>query len=1188
MPDVWDQFPDHPAVAQAKSPDPWDQFPDHPDSEAAMNAMVQRGEARLAAQNPPNLANLPAQLATPTRPAPRPQSQASQAPQGALGNLFNSAISGAVEPLSNLLIRGLGEAGIVTPERAQEAINVHPLPSDPNRISGIIGGGLGQVAQAMTGPAALPIMTASAGENAIENVTNEAAQGRNVSNAGAIADVAGQAAIAAVMAKLAPGQKANAAIIKSLAPQFKNAALDSIKNTLISSGVHIGEAELQNLASNAVTKYTGVNPEQDLTAGSKEAAIQGGLMGGVGQAIHEVTKSPAPKTEQTPKIPEQIPNKTEQPVRVEQLSHPAELPDAKAVADWYGKTFNASPESAAPIEALASMHPGKFKLVDVPVDKIDPNTILEGDKNQAKIDAIKAMSPEDRAKLPPLIAVGDGEKLMIADGTHRLNAAREAGDKTVKAYVPEEFANKPEMLKRFIAGEPNPQAIEENRANQAVVDKLKAAQPPTEPTDSTAVQTKYRPGAEELLTPIIRQMEDINKPAAGRVFEAEFEARKLGAERQAEFDPYAKQLQNYFGKNPDPRTNKAYYEVMKAVHEGDIDRAKSYLPEELHPALDKAVEMSQEILNDRKAEGIKTPELENHVHMQIRDYKAMNKAFGKEIPGPIKEAWDAEMARTNKPLTEERKVEIANDVLNGIGPQVPGRTKPGFEKSRGAVNMTPEMAAHYKPFWQSQHEYIARATEDTERTKLMGQDFTDPNSSIGSIITDEINAGHMNGEDAAKFKDLLQTHLMTKGMAGGWRTAKDIVHLGTLTQVGTALKNIADVGLTAYKYGLKNTAKAAKLVFTKNDHAIMARELGLDDQGHDFRDVGKLGQAVNKALKWSGMLKLDIFTKDVRLNAANEKFKQQVSTPEGEAAFAKEHQDFLGSGYAQTVAALKAGEKNWFTQKLAAHELSKTQPLYKLNMTPAQSKSTGLGRLMYALKPYMLHQLDFMRRDIGRDLVTPGTRAQGLKKLAHFTAMSVAAGMGVNAANNLLNNKHPDLSEQVADGFLGLLNLSTQGFKSAKSDPGAFVQKLLGAPTPFLNDVVKDVSGPWKSKSQRVFQNGKWTKSTQRSFSGLHLIRALPVIGQIAYNWTPLGAGYYTEADQAKKEYRATLETLKNQAEDAHASGDQETAQVLLEQYNQAAKGDPDKKLKPISLRNLVKAEQSSIVHQKKQASKRP
>lgn len=83
---------------------------------------------------------------------------------------------------------------------------------------------------------------------------------------------------------------------------------------------------------------------------------------------------------------------------------------------------------------------GPFVVAEVPVDQINENVVMQGgDVDQEKLDTAK-MFIEAGSPVPPVVAAVSGNELLIADGTHRLLAAREAGQKTIMAVVPQDYA----------------------------------------------------------------------------------------------------------------------------------------------------------------------------------------------------------------------------------------------------------------------------------------------------------------------------------------------------------------------------------------------------------------------------------------------------------------------------------------------------------------------------------------------------------------------------------------------------------------------------------------------------------------------------------------------------------------------------------------------------------------------------
>lgn len=168
----------------------------------------------------------------------------------------------------------------------------------------------------------------------------------------------------------------------------------------------------------------------------------------------ETTPAPTPATAEKTSEPTPAP---------EGQKHPPTLDNAAAVGKWYGDTFN-DKANASTIEALASMSGDqKYVLADVDPSKVNPSNLMEGDKDQSKVDAIAALTPEQRADLPPTILAGAGNDLLVADGSHRTMGAQQAGDKTMRAYVPESHIGKPGVT-----------AIEQAKAATSRIDQQRA------------------------------------------------------------------------------------------------------------------------------------------------------------------------------------------------------------------------------------------------------------------------------------------------------------------------------------------------------------------------------------------------------------------------------------------------------------------------------------------------------------------------------------------------------------------------------------------------------------------------------------------------------------------------------------------------------------------------------------------
>jgi hypothetical protein len=475
---------------------------------------------------------------------------------------------------------------------------------------------------------------------------------------------------------------------------------------------------------------------------------------------------------------------TTSPKPSEPLTYPRTLENSKAVGDWYGKQFN-DDANAGMIQTLASQSEGKYVLADVPADKLDPMDTMPGDTKADKVEAINKLTPEEKAKLPPAIAIGDGDKLLIADGGHRATAAQAEG-RPVRAYVPESYIGKHGItaVEEITAKKPLSQVP---RLPEPVKGPGEPAKLPELPTGSrgwTYKQMKFwadkngydTSGPASILTlrrslkkqvvgetytpraktvkavteaaPIVRQeiakVPNINgtqhKPFLPRSVE-EFVTPISSRVRDISPPMFDRLMKMEFdtgvareGLKRDllPKaTNVAealggkespqYGAFKLAVLNGEFEKAKSLLPDKLHGDFDAFASTFKNLLDNQKAAGVKIGDL--GPTYWPRHIKDY-KAFDAEFgdkSGLFEDAFDLARKTRGHPLTADEKAEIANSVLQGFGPRKPGSYGPANARERSIEKLTPEQAAHYLDPFESAFRYVDSATYAAERSKFLGR-----------------------------------------------------------------------------------------------------------------------------------------------------------------------------------------------------------------------------------------------------------------------------------------------------------------------------------------------------------------------------------------------------------------------------------------------------------------------------------
>jgi hypothetical protein len=259
--------------------------------------------ALLASLHPPHHDKLMPLSGVPNNPVASggpttEQAQTAANSYGTTSNFIRGIAGGVLNPVDRLITRAAGaipsRQGLVGDEGDRGAISRDELATqgpainyDPSRPSGAFGGGIGQFAQMALAPELAPwTMGAEGAESAQTEVEAERAAGHDVSGWQQAADIAGHGGLNAGMALLAPGGAASKELI-GLTPTLENAGLNALKNVGIASAVGYPEGAAQQIAGNALTKYTGVNPDQALIEGANQAGLVNTLGAGVGQGLHE-------------------------------------------------------------------------------------------------------------------------------------------------------------------------------------------------------------------------------------------------------------------------------------------------------------------------------------------------------------------------------------------------------------------------------------------------------------------------------------------------------------------------------------------------------------------------------------------------------------------------------------------------------------------------------------------------------------------------------------------------------------------------------------------------------------------------------------------------------------------------------------------------------------------------------------
>lgn len=358
-----------------------------------------------------------------------------------------------------------------------------------------------------------------------------------------------------------------------------------------------------------------------------------------------------------------------------------------------------------------------------------------------------------------------------------------------------------------------------------------------------------------------------------------------------------------------------------------------------------------------------------------------------------------------------------------------------------------------------------------QRVKEMGFLTDDPK--VNKQILDAIESVFFRGD--------------TSSWNAIYRTATNIM---TINSFFSALSNLGDLALTLYNYGFKNTMSAIKDVAVK-DAPITSQDLGIVDLYEEFKSDGtKLKKIFNWTMKWSGFQYLDMFTKEVNIQASLLNAKENLQKGgDAEAQLIDKCYMYMG-GDEEAANALISNilNNNWKdpdVKLFAFNELSNQQPITKLEVPEFYNRYPQF-RALYLYKTFAVKQLNFAYTNIISEIKK--NPKEGFKKLIRFMAWLLAVGVTKDVIADMLKGKEINLTDSAMFSITSFFFLNEYNYYTFKNKGAAIgVFHLVMPPIPLLAEISSDV---------KKIYNGKL-----KNPMGMQVVKGVPVIGKPFYYW---------------------------------------------------------------------------------------
>ena len=403
----------------------------------------------------------------------------------------------------------------------------------------------------------------------------------------------------------------------------------------------------------------------------------------------------------------------------------------------------------------------------------------------------------------------------------------------------------------------------------------------------------------------------------------------------------------------------------------------------------------------------------------VKDRDGLFKAIGKKDSDSLKDLLtkaNAESIKKNgRPLSQIEESSLINQALF-----VDKRAnQPGWSKNRGIEEITPELLQYYATPAESIHTYIRSAVQDIEKAKFFGRyaknmpkgqfEFLDTDRSINNMLAEEIKSGELTHEQANEIADILKARF-GKGEVSEVeliRNIKNVGNIGLLGNLWSASSQLADVALQVHVQSLTSTLRSVTKQLTGRS-IISVKDLGLVDHiSEEFAGQLRTTRWFNNFAKVSLFSGMDKFGKNTALNAALIRAKGLAASDSGQLKLANKYHDMFGDDFQKLVSELKAGKVTDLTREYAWLELSRTQPISRLEMPVAYLNNPNL-RTFWWLKSFTVKQFDLLRRDAYNE-IKKGNVGKGLKNLVSAGVAMGVGGAGTQIVKDWMLGRDPKL-----------------------------------------------------------------------------------------------------------------------------------------------------------------------------------
>ncbi len=498
-------------------------------------------------------------------------------------------------------------------------------------------------------------------------------------------------------------------------------------------------------------------------------------------------------------------------------------------------------------------------------------------------------------------------------------------------------------------------------------------------------------------------------------------------------------------------------------------------------ALTDYISGAVQMIENKKYFGRETKELQNLRKMvanretTIADYKAME---------PKEAKWKEIKARNYKIGAVEAQIR------NTYDKDVKAELQDRKTKLEAEVEFLRNRRAE-----QVKEIAINRMEVELAQVKKEVDDLADSKieNSVGNLLLEMAEQGKISHTQELRLKELLLARFSNQGLGNEFlRLLRDGGYIWTLGNFESAITQFGDLGTSAYKNGLWNTAfEYVKAWQGKSE--ITINDLGLEKiiQDGGYADTSAWSKALDKVLKYTGFEKMDKIAKQTLVNSAVRKARAdaKAESPELEAYLRHE----FGEKWVDVKEDLKTGAVTDEIMEYAMFQLLDVQPI-TIDQMPRYYAEGGKKRLFYMMKSYFIKQLNEYRKICFETAKSNPRKA--VVDMTRLTVYLMLFNAGADVLKDLLFGRPVNVPDSLVDNIFIGGSINRYQAMSVKRE-GLFktLQKQLLFPV-MLDELVVDILSDKEVKNWNTWKN-------------------VPLVGRPYYWW--FGGGHLKTLKEEKK-----------------------------------------------------------------------